>query len=403
MSDTVTDDASPETLAPEVSIPALALVVIASAEVEAAQAFAARNFPPPEVVAIAPEAAPAEALAATHSAITSRLRHRQLVAVMVFSDEPTLFEALAHQAHHFDVAPVAVRLGEAIPHVRFPTGPHGYAETHTLATPEEWEAARVTRRPLACDLRGERGPFDIIGDTHGCYDELLELLAALGYVRTDEAGGWRHPQGRRVIFVGDLVDRGPGVLRVARLAMDLVAAEQGFCAPGNHDNKLMRALDGRNVRIAHGLRETLDQIAALPTEEERAAFSRDFRDFVRGLPPYLWLEDGHLVVAHAGLPERFHGRISERIRALALYGETTGWEDEYGNPERIDWAAEYRGAAAVVYGHTPFRETRWRHNTINVDTGCVHGGRLTAVRWPERDLVSVAARREYSPRAGGLR
>ncbi len=110
-----------------------------------------------------------------------------------------------------------------------------------------------------------------------------------------------------------------------------------------------------------------------------------------------------LVVAHAGLPERFHGRISERIRALALYGETTGWEDEYGNPERIDWAAEYRGAAAVVYGHTPFRETRWRHNTINVDTGCVHGGRLTAVRWPERDLVSVAARREYSPRAGGLR
>ncbi len=101
----------------------------------------------------------------------------------------------SHQAHHFDVAPVAVRLGEAIPHARFPTGPHGYAETHTLTTPEEWEAARVTRRPLACDLRGERGPFDIIGDTHGCYDELLELLAALGYARTGEAGGWRHPAG----------------------------------------------------------------------------------------------------------------------------------------------------------------------------------------------------------------
>jgi protein phosphatase len=390
-------------LAPELPIPALALVVIASAEIEAARAFAARHFTPAEVVMIAPEAASAEAFQAARGIIARRLRDGQLAAAMVFSDEPTIFAALAHQAHHFDVAPVAVRLGDAIPLARFPAGPHSYAKAYTLAAPEEWTAARVTRRPLACDLRGERGPFDIIGDVHGCYDELLELLAALDYRRAGDAGGWRHPEGRRVIFVGDLVDRGPGVIQVARLAMEMVAAGQGFCAPGNHDNKLMRALDGRHVHIAHGLRETLDQITALPTEEERAAFTLDFKAFVRGLPPYLWLEDGDLVVAHAGLVERYHGRVSERIRALALYGETTGWEDEFGNPERIDWAAEYRGAAAVVYGHTPYHETRWRHNTINVDTGCVHGGRLTAVRWPERDLVSVAARREYAPRAGGLR
>jgi len=199
------------------------------------------------------------------------------------------------------------------------------------------------------------------------------------------------------------VDRGPGVTQVARLVMRMVAAGQAFCVPGNHDIKLMRALEGRHVHIAHGLQETLDQIASLPTEEQRASFRRDFVEFIQRIPPYLWLEDGGLVVAHAGLPERYHGRISERIRVLVYYGETTGWEDEYGHPVRIDWAADYRGASAVVYGHTPHRETRWRHNTINVDTGCVHGGRLTAVRWPERNVVSVVARREYAYRAGGLR
>ncbi len=387
--------------APDVVIPALALVVIASRPAEAAQAFAARHFRPEEVVSIESERVASEAFAAARLNIAQRLSDGLLTVATIGGEGADLSAALARLAHHHDVAPVALTLGRAIAAARFPLGPRSYEAAHALLTPHEWLTARIIRQPLACDLRGESGPFDIIGDVHGCYSELRDLLTLLGYV-DDGAGGMRHPTGRRAVFVGDLVDRGPGVTQVARQVMDMVAAGQAFCAPGNHDIKLMRALEGRHVTIAHGLQESLDQIAALPSEAERERFTRDFVAFIRRIPPYLMLDGGALVVAHAGLPERYQGRISERVRVLVFYGETTGGEDQYGHPERIDWAADYHGAAAVVYGHTPHRETHWRNNTINVDTGCVHGGRLTAVRWPERAVVSVPAHREYAHRAGGL-
>lgn len=401
MSETEPHDDAQAQAAPELTIPALALVVIASGTIEDAQAFAARHFSPAETVLVEPTAFEQDDIGETRGALARRLADGQLTVALIHHDDATLTAALARMAHHYDVSPIAVTLGHAIPLARFPIGPRSYEAVHPLATVAQWEAAHVRRAPLACDLRAERGPFDIIGDVHGCYDELVTLLAKLGYER--DGDGMRHPAGRRAIFVGDLVDRGPGVVQVARLVMRMVAEGQAFCAPGNHDIKLMRALEGRHVYVAHGLQESLDQIAALPDETERANFIRDFVAFIRRIPPYLMLEDGSLVVAHAGLPERYHGRISERIRVLVFYGETTGWEDEYGHPIRIDWAAEYHGAAAVVYGHTPHREAPWRNNTIDIDTGCVHGGRLTAVRWPERDVVSVAASREYARRKGGLR
>jgi protein phosphatase len=388
--------------APELVIPALALVVVASQPGDAAQAFAARHFTAAEVVSVEAEAvAPAE-FEAARLRISRRLDDGLLTVAVIGGVAADLIAALARLAHHYDVAPIGVTLGRALPVARFPLGPRSYEAAHALLTPAQWLAARVIRQPLACDLRAESGPFDIIGDVHGCYDELLDLLALLGYA-DDGQGGMRHPAGRRAVFVGDLVDRGPGVLQVARLVMRMVMAGQAFCAPGNHDIKLMRALEGRHVYIAHGLQESLDQIAALPSGAERERFRRDFVAFIRRIPPYLMLDGGALVVAHAGLPARYQGRISERVRVLVFYGETTGGEDQYGHPERIDWAADYHGDAAVVYGHTPHRETRWRNDTINVDTGCVHGGRLTAVRWPERAVVSVAAHREYAHRAGGLR
>ncbi len=386
---------------PTVTIPALALVVLASQSEATAQLFAERHFAPDEIFSIAPESTDPEAFEEARIDIGRRLADGLLAVAIVSHPDADLASALARVAHHFDVAPVAILLGGDIPTARFPIGPRGYASAETLA-PEALETARVDRHPLACDLRDECGPFDIIGDVHGCYAELVELFETLGYARDDESG-MRHPDGRRAIFVGDLVDRGPGVVQAAQLAMRMVAAGQAFCAPGNHDIKLMRALEGRHVYVAHGLQESLDQIAALPTQAERDAFTTAFAAFIRRIPPYLMLDGGALVVAHAGLPERFHGRISERIRVLVFYGETTGQEDEHGFPVRIDWARHYHGAAAVVYGHTPHRKTTWRNNTINVDTGCVHGGHLTAVRWPERDVVSVAAHREYAHRAGGLR
>ncbi|HEX8727314.1 MAG TPA: metallophosphoesterase [Ktedonobacterales bacterium] len=390
----------------ELAIPALALVVVVCRERAIAQRFAACHFTLEETVEVEAESqAPAE-FEAARLAISRRLSAGLLTAALITSDSSELSAALARVAHHHDVSPVVIGLGRGLSLARFPISPRSYAAAWALPTPAQWDTARVVRQPLACDLRAERGPFDIIGDVHGCADELGDLLRLLGYVEGGD-GVWRHPAGRRAIFVGDLVDRGPGVIAVARLVMQMTSAGQAFCAPGNHDIKLMRALEGRHVYVAHGLQESLDQIAALPAGaaagDERDQFKRDFVAFIRQIPPYLWLDGGALVVAHAGLPERFHGRISERVRTLAFYGETTGWEDEHGHPERVDWAADYHGAAAVVYGHTPHRDASWRNNTINVDTGCVHGGRLTAVRWPEREVVSVAAHREYAHRAGGLR
>jgi len=247
----------------------------------------------------------------------------------------------------------------------------------------------VARVPLPVDRRYEAGPFDVVGDVHGCADELEALLDALGYAR-DAAGVYRHPT-RRLAFVGDLVDRGPRVPDVLRVAMDAADAGAAFCVPGNHDAKLVKKLHGRPVQVTHGLAESLEQLA-----HEPAAFAARVAAFLDGLPSHLVLDGGRLVIAHAGMKASLVGRDSPRVRDFALYGETTGETDQYGLPVRLDWAASYHGSALVVYGHTPVAEPRWMHETVNVDTGCVFGGRLSALRWPEREVVSVPARREYA-------
>ena len=107
------------------------------------------------------------------------------------------------------------------------------------------------------------------------------------------------------------------------------------------------------------------------------------------------LDGGRLVVAHAGLIERYQGRASGRVRSFCLYGDTTGETDEYGLPVRLPWARDYRGRAMVLYGHTPMPEAEWVNNTMCLDTGCVFGGRLTALRYPEREIVAVPAAEVY--------
>jgi protein phosphatase len=236
----------------------------------------------------------------------------------------------------------------------------------------------------------DRGPFDIIGDVHGCYDELSDLLRRLGYVLPEASRPLGHPQGRTVVFLGDLVDRGPRIVDVLRLVMDAVDAGSAQCVIGNHEWKLVRKLWGRNVKVAHGLAETLAQL-----DREQEEFRDRVARFIEGLPSHLVLDAGRLVVAHGGLKEHMHGRETERIRAFAMYGDTTGEFDEWGMPVRLDWAEHYEGKATVVYGHTPVHEPEWQNNTINIDTGCVFGGKLTALRYPERELVSVEAAREY--------
>lgn len=241
-----------------------------------------------------------------------------------------------------------------------------------------------------CVLAEEHGPFDIIGDLHGCFDELIALFTKLGYRVTDGCTV-QPPEGRKAIFVGDLVDRGPNTPGVLRLVMGMVAVGTALCVPGNHDWKLLRKLWGRNVRVAHGLAETLAQLDAEPPE-----FKAEVVAFFVELPDYYVLDSGGLVVAHAGLNEELQGEDSHRARSFAFYGDTTGETDEFGLPVRRNWAAEYRGRAMVVYGHTPVSEAEWLNNTINIDTGCVFGGELTALRYPELELVSVRPARTYA-------
>ncbi len=229
------------------------------------------------------------------------------------------------------------------------------------------------------------------------------MLSTLGYSATDREPAnplessrvYRHPEGRKLVFVGDLVDRGPRSLDTLRLAYTMVKESLAICVPGNHDIKLLRKLRGKNVQITHGLAETLAELESLPTET-RPAFEDEAIRFIDGLVSHFLLDDGKLVVAHAGMREDMQGRASGKIREFALFGETTGETDEFGLPVRHDWASEYRGNATVVYGHTPIPEAEWLNRTINIDTGCVFGGKLTALRYPEKELVSVDARQTYA-------
>lgn len=275
-------------------------------------------------------------------------------------------------------------------------GREGFRHVHVLRSAEEVDGVTaIVRERLYNNRKDEHGPFDIIGDVHGCFDELLELFTKLGYsVKAGEEGSTAFtvtpPEGHKAVFVGDLVDRGPKSPDVLRLVMSMVKDCTALCVPGNHDLKLHKKLQGKNVSINHGLAETLEQLKNEPPE-----FVAEVERFLYSLVSHYVLDDGKLVVAHAGLKEEMHGRGSGAVRAFCLYGETTGETDEFGLPVRYEWAREYRGKAKVVYGHTPVLEPQWLNRTIDIDTGCVFGGKLTALRYPEEELVAVEAKEVY--------
>ncbi|MFB9865634.1 polynucleotide kinase-phosphatase [Rufibacter immobilis] len=267
----------------------------------------------------------------------------------------------------------------------------GFGYVYTVKDGEE---VQVFRQPLWNNRKEETGPFDIIGDVHGCYDELVELLTGLGYILGENNNGHYAviaPANRKVIFLGDLTDRGPKSPEVLRLVMDMVANGTALCIRGNHDDKLLKYLQGRDVVIAHGLEKTITQLASTSAE-----FKSEVKTFLDGMIAHYVLDGGKLVVAHGGLPEEMHGRASSAVRAFCLYGETTGEIDEFGLPVRYNWAKNYKGKAMVLYGHTPVPGIDWLNNTLNVDTGCVFGGKLTALRYPEKEIVQVQSREVYS-------
>ena len=274
----------------------------------------------------------------------------------------------------------------------------GFRKIYTLKSPEEVASVSgIIREKLYNDKKHISGPFDIIGDIHGCYDETIALLKKMDYqIKLVEENGSNfglevtHPENRQVIFLGDLVDRGPQSPAVLKLAMSMVNGGVAWCVPGNHDLKLHKKLKGKNVALNHGLPETLEQLAHEPPE-----FIEAVKAFLYDLISHYVFDEGKLVVAHAGIKETMQGRGSAAVRAFCLYGETTGEIDEFGLPVRYNWASEYRGRAKVVYGHTPVLEAEWFNKTIDIDTGCVFGGKLTALRYPEETLISVPAQKVY--------
>ena len=419
----------------ELSIPELSLVLLVGVTGSGKSTFARAHFKPTEVISsdfcrglVADDendqsATPA-AFELLRFIVGQRLKAGRLTVIDATNVQPEARRDLVLLAREYDVLPVAIVLDlperlcaernaqrpdrDFGPHVirrqrqqlrrhRNSLSREGFRTVHVLHTPDEVQAATITRAKLFNDLRHESGPFDIIGDVHGCLPELEQLLDKLGYA-IDRDGAGRpvnasHPT-RRAIFLGDLVDRGPDTPGVLRLVMSMVAEGAAFCVPGNHEAKLLKALRGKNVKRSHGLDASMEQLDAEP-EEFRARVDR----FIDGLISHYVLDGGRLVVAHAGLIERYHGRASGRVREFCLYGQTTGETDEYGLPVRYPWAQEYRGQALVLYGHTPVPETEWLNNTLCLDTGCVFGGRLSALNYPERTVVSVPATRVYHPPA----
>ncbi|MEV5144871.1 polynucleotide kinase-phosphatase [Streptomyces sp. NPDC052727] len=415
----------------ELPVTDLSLVVLVGASGSGKSTFARRHFKPTEVISSDfcrglvcddenDQSATPDAFDVLHYIAGKRLAAGRRTVVDATSVQQDARRRLIDLAKRYDVLPIAIvldvpeevcaernaartdradmprrviqrhvrELRRSLRHLER----EGFRKVHVLRGPEEVENATVVTERRYNDLTHLTGPFDIIGDVHGCSAELEALLAKLGYV--DGA----HPQGRTAVFVGDLVDRGPDSPGVLRRVMSMVKAGDALCVPGNHENKYGRHLKGRRVQHTHGLAETIAQM-----EGESEEFRREVREFIEGLVSHYVLDGGRLVVCHAGLPEKYHGRTSGRVRSHALYGDTTGETDEFGLPVRYPWAEDYRGRAAVVYGHTPVPEATWLNNTICLDTGAVFGGKLTALRWPERELVDVPAERVWYEPARPLR
>jgi protein phosphatase len=420
----------------KLTVPELAVVALVGPSGSGKSSFARKHFRPTEVLSSDfcrglvsddenSQAATNDAFEVLHFIASKRLAAGKLVVIDATNVQLEARKPIVALAREYHCIPVAIvfDLPEKLCHERNRNrperdfGPHvvrqqsqqlrrslrnlqreGFRRVHVLHSPEEADSAEVVREPLWNNLKHEHGPFDIIGDVHGCLDELIDLLTRLGYsVETQFNGGGspgysvRPPEGRKVVFLGDLVDRGPKIPEVLRLAMGMIEAGTALCVPGNHDIKLMRKLGGRDVQITHGLADSLEQL-----EKESPEFRAQVSEFIDELVSHYVLDEGKLVVAHAGMKEEMQGRGSGKVRDFALYGETTGETDEFGLPVRYNWAAEYRGRAMVVYGHTPVPQPDWLNRTINIDTGCVFGGSLTALRYPEKELVSVAARATYA-------
>ena len=419
----------------EIKIPELSLVLLIGASGSGKSTFARKHFQKHEILSSDEcrgivsndennQKATTDAFDLLHYIIGKRLKNGLLTVVDATNVQKEARRSLIQLAREYHTLPVAIALDipQQICESRNKERPdrnfgnyvirqqkqqlkrslkglkrEGFRKIYILKSVEEIDSiTNIVREKLYNDKNDISGPFDIIGDIHGCYDEAVELIQKLGYTISTVDNGRNfgitvfHPENRKIIFLGDLVDRGYNSPAVLKLVMSMVRSGVAFCVPGNHEIKLQKKLNGKNVNLKHGLAETLEQL-----DKESPEFITEVKEFLYSLISHYVFDHGKLVVAHAGIKKEMQGRGSGVVRAFCLYGETTGEIDEFGLPVRYNWAAEYRGKAKVVYGHTPVPEAEWLNKTIDIDTGCVFGGKLTALRYPEEELVSVAAKKVY--------
>ncbi|WP_211655763.1 polynucleotide kinase-phosphatase [Planococcus alpniumensis] len=272
----------------------------------------------------------------------------------------------------------------------------GFASVYTIKDILDVE---VFRHPNPVEVEIENG-IDIIGDVHGCYDELIELLEKIGYAENEE-GFYEHPEGRKFVSIGDVMSRGPASLETMCFFLKHVKSGRALMVDSNHGWKIARWLDGRQVVLSHGDERVEEELSVYEEREgiEKAQkLKLQLKEFLLEAPShYVFTKNGvrTLVCAHAGIKDSFIGKQSEAISDFCRYGDTGGFDDN-GKPLRKDWTVGHENRLLIVWGHDPKPKTLLINNTINIDQGVVFGGELTAYRYPERTFVSVKAKKDYS-------
>lgn len=242
--------------------------------------------------------------------------------------------------------------------------------------------------------------IDIIGDIHGCYDEMIELIQRLGYL-ADSEGLYRHPEGRKLVSVGDIMSRGPKSLETMIFWQKHLAAQLAWMVDSNHGWKIARYLEGRQVTMSHGdeqMIEAFQQYEAIHGTEDTTVLKEQLKNMLLSTSSHLvFTQHGvqRLVVAHAGIRDDFIGKDSKRIDDYCRYGDIDG-TDEAGKPIRKDWFADHTSGQWIVWGHDPRPQPTTVNQTINIDQGVVFGGMLTGYRYPEQTFISVKAYADYA-------